>query len=459
MHELRGSLYKQYLSEATRSLSTKSVGDRLSRLGNDASILGFFLGNTVPTVVPQILTGLGALAFLLFNHWIIGIGLLVVAFVLGVASIIIGNRLRKSAAKAMRQNANLLEFSEESLNARDIAQAFVAESWFEKQYGELSADSRKLNIQYSKIRHSMGPFTRGLGTIMVIVGIGLLLTSPSWSNSSVADLASPLVYAFLALRPLSSLSSTYGAYQQASAAHARLTEQLSKHSPTYPSDNTDTLVPAGGAALKIVDLTYRTDNGKLLIDGLNLSIKANEIIAILGENGAGKSTFCELLMQLIPAERGSLSINGISASQMSTAYWRRHFGYQPQQVNLLQGSLANNISLGRKVSKNDWEQLLRTSDLEQLHIKTAEDLANDQLGLNGNGLSGGQKLRVAHARSVLKRPPILLFDEPTSMLDDEGVERFVGRLDELRKHSTVLLITHDVRITGYADRSISLNIT
>ena len=197
----------------------------------------------------------------------------------------------------------------------------------------------------------------------------------------------------------------------------------------------------GKIEFRNVSFRYPGANEKAL-DGISFVINPGEKVALLGRVGSGKSTIARLVLGLYPPEDGLVMVDGTDIRQLDPPNLRSHIGAAMQESVLLTGSVRENIGLGR--SEVDDDELLRASTLSGTHsfmgqIANGYDL---KLADRGEGLSGGQRQSIALARALAGRPPIVVFDEPTSAMDSQTETSLIHRLQEELKGRTVVIITH-----------------
>jgi subfamily B ATP-binding cassette protein MsbA len=218
---------------------------------------------------------------------------------------------------------------------------------------------------------------------------------------------------------------------------------------------------AGGRSISAIERGIRLENvsfgygEKRIIDGVNLDIKANSMVALVGESGAGKSTMVDLLTGLMAPSSGELLVDGIPYRELDKSSLRRITGYVTQEGVMFDDTVANNVSLWRWQIEPDGEAKLHsalerancTSFVSQLP-KGVEEL----LGERGLRLSGGQRQRLAIARELYKRPSLLILDEATSALDSESEKVVQGSIDRLKGTATIVLIAHRLSTIKNCDR-------
>ena len=195
--------------------------------------------------------------------------------------------------------------------------------------------------------------------------------------------------------------------------------------------------------IEIENLSFRyADNLPYLYQNLNIAIEPGQCIAIMGPSGCGKSTLAKLLQGFYQPTEGAIKLDGHDIRHLSANELRSSFGVVPQETTLFSGAIYDNIVLGNAhASFDDVVVACKAAGIHET-IEALPQGYQTPIGEHGAGLSGGQKQRIAIARALLKRPPILIFDEATSSLDDETANAFGETINQLRGRATILMIAH-----------------
>jgi ABC-type bacteriocin/lantibiotic exporter with double-glycine peptidase domain len=196
--------------------------------------------------------------------------------------------------------------------------------------------------------------------------------------------------------------------------------------------------------INIKNLCFSYNNtSNYILKNINLKIKKNEVIGIIGETGSGKSTFINILLGLLKPTSGQILIDDELVNLNSLA-WRAKIGFVSQKINLLNNTIENNVLLGRDIKKFK-KNVVKSLKISQSYnfLKKYKNFINYEIGEDGNKLSGGQAQRLAIARSVLENPDILIFDEPTSSLDKTTEDKLIRSLKSLIKNKTVIISSHN----------------
>ena len=211
----------------------------------------------------------------------------------------------------------------------------------------------------------------------------------------------------------------------------------------------------GDIAFEDVSFHY-ADSDQMVLNHVNLSVKAGEYVALVGSSGAGKSTLCSLIPRFYDVSSGRITVDGRDVRNLKLKDLRRHIGIVQQDVYLFAGTILENISYGKPDATR--EEVIRAAKEANAHefIMSFPDGYDTDIGQRGVKLSGGQKQRLSIARVFLKNPPILIFDEATSALDNESEKVVQDSLEKLAENRTTFVIAHRLSTIRNAQRILVL---
>ncbi len=276
-----------------------------------------------------------------------------------------------------------------------------------------------------------------LGTAVVAVELGIRLVNGSVALSSAFAILvlAPELYA-----PLRTASAQFHASADGLAAANRLFELIELEAP----------VAAAGAApgpgvLRLEQLGFSYPERGRVLDGVDLELQPGERVAIVGPSGAGKSTLLALLLRFADADAGRATVAGVDLATVDPGSWRRQLAWVPQRPLLEPGSVAEAVRLGAPNAADS-----------EVTAALAEAGLTVRLDAEVDRLSSGERRRVAFARALLRRAPLLLLDEPTAHLDAASAEKIVDLIEALPRTRSVIVATHDPRVLRAADRVLEL---
>lgn len=203
-----------------------------------------------------------------------------------------------------------------------------------------------------------------------------------------------------------------------------------------------------------VSFSYKNSK-KLNLSNVNLNIKKNSKVAIVGPTGSGKSTLLDLMLGLISPTQGSIKIFDQTLHNKNSKSWLKIVGYVPQQINLIDDTVAANVAFGLDKKDTDIDRVVnccKIADMHEFIIHNMQDGYNTFIGEKGLRLSGGQKQRLGIARALYKKPLILVLDESTSALDVRTEHRILNNLFGLKDDITFIIVTHRLETVKFCDK-------
>lgn len=212
-------------------------------------------------------------------------------------------------------------------------------------------------------------------------------------------------------------------------------------------------------SLELRNVTYEYPNSSVGLKGLSLFLKRGESLGIMGRTGAGKTTLVDVILGLLVPQSGSVVVDGFPLDAIKLNAWRKFIGYVPQDVFLLDSSVAENIAFGIHADQIDYMKVERAAKIANIHEFVAKDLPNGystRVGERGVRLSGGQRQRIGIARALYHDPEVIVFDEATSSLDSLTESEVMTAMRSLLGTKTVILIAHRTGTLAACERVVQL---
>jgi ATP-binding cassette subfamily B protein len=295
----------------------------------------------------------------------------------------------------------------------------------------------------------------GLSTILTIYIGGLKVIA---GELDYGDIAQFVIYINMLTWPFASVGWITSIIQRAAASQERINEFL-KQQPEIVSTKNANPFTNGNIVFDNVSFVY-PDSGIRALKNVSFTIEKNKVTAFTGKIGSGKSTVANLIGRLYDTTKGAITINEQNIKQTHLTDLRNHIGYVPQEVFLFSDTIENNIAFGLTDEKNiSQEDIIKAAQIADVHnnIIQFKDGYKTILGERGITLSGGQKQRVSIARAVLRKAPILIFDDCLSAVDTETEEKIMRNLNEVMKERTSVIISHRISSIMDADKIIVLD--
>ncbi len=296
--------------------------------------------------------------------------------------------------------------------------------------------------------------TRVVQLLVMLAGAWLVVGG----EMSYGGFVSFLLLVDVFMRPIDKITGVLESYPKGIAGFKRFTNLIDT-APDIADKQGAQVVSNLRGDIEFSNISFSYENGRTILDGLNLSVRAGETVAIVGPSGAGKTTLCALLPRFYEIDSGAISIDGIDIRDMTQSSLRSQIGIVQQDVFLFGGTLRENIAYGRLgASEDEILEAARQARLQNVIDRLPNGL-DTMVGERGVKLSGGQKQRVAIARIFLKNPPILVLDEATSALDTATELAIQQSLTELSRGRTTLVIAHRLATIQHADRIVVVDET
>lgn len=363
-------------------------------------------------------------------------------------------KLAESSSQASAQrNAGLIE----ALSAAPILKSFNAtgrmQALWEQATVFLSACSGKQRLLGSSVGTGAAWIQQTVSVVMIVVGVYLVIEG----DMSQGALIAAYMLSSRALAPVSQAASLLTQYHQAATALQSLEGVMATEQERDPSRQMLSRPRLRGEIeFRDVSFTYPGEERPALSE-VSFHLRAGERVAVLGRAGSGKSTLEKLLLGLYRPSSGSIFIDGVHIDQLDLAELRNAIGYLPQDVQLISGTVYDNVTLG--IDSPDRDRLLTA--VEQAGLKGligshADGLAMP-VGEGGRRLSGGQRQGVALARALMPDSSILLLDEPTSAMDSVMENQVSQSLGQLSRGKSLMLVTHRTSLLHMVERLIILD--
>lgn len=430
-----------------------SSGSFSAQLREYESLRDFMTSATLTTVMD--------LPFVAFFIWIISliggplflVPLLTVPVVVAVgliAQLPLSYLMRSHLREGALRHAVLIESIEGMENLKALCAEGVMLGKYEN-YVAMTGKSATRAREISSFVVNFSYLAQQISTIALVVwGVDLIGKGDLTSGALIAT----VILAGRGLAPLQQVAALLTRYQYARSTYITLNELM--HRPIErPEDRQFIHRPLLSGAIQFERTRFAYPNAKLeVLREISFTLRPREHVAILGRIGSGKTTLLKLILGLYTPQAGAIRLDDVDLEQFDPVDVRRHIGYVGQELQLFYGTLRDNVALGTPHATD--EEIVAASRLAGLdklinHHPQGFDMI---VGERGEGLSGGQKQTIAIARALLKRPSIMLLDEPTSAMDHSAEQAFITNMRQYLENRTLVLVTHKPTLLALVSRII-----
>lgn len=454
--DIRKELYAKLQAMSLKFYADRRVGELVSRISSDVTVMRTALTNNLTTLLQQILILVGSVTIMFVINIRLSMFILVMIPIIAVVMLAFGYYLRKVSTEVQDEIAGSTIVAEEVMqNIREV-KSFVREPYEIERYDNAIDRAFRAAVKLLRIRSVFGPVGAflGFGGLSLIVWFGgreviegRLLTG---------ELIAFLIYGLSVAGSFGALIGLYSSFQEAMGAMKRVFQIMSLTPGIQDSANAQELDKVDGR-ITFENVGFSYDDRVQVLDSINLDIAPGEIVALVGPSGAGKSTMFNLIPRFYDVVEGTIRVDGYDVRDVTQASLRKQIGIVPQETLLFGGTIRENILYGRLDASH--EEIIEAAKAANAHdfISEMPDGYDTIVGERGIKLSGGQRQRVAIARAILKDPRILLLDEATSSLDNESEHLVQDALSRLMQNRSTVIIAHRLSTIRVAHRIAVLN--
>ena len=451
---LRRDLFQRLQKVQLGALEKLSSGDLTYRLTEDADRVSEVIYKTLHDSIPSALQLVAVLGYMLWLDWKLTLAILLLApFVAWLISLF-GARVMIATERSQKKVSELAGLLGEAIEGLPLVRAFAAEPWLERRFEEEIDQHRQARYNTYRLvalQHPVVGIIEVLGFATVLVLAAVRISS---GDLAVPELISYLTGLVLLIDPIAHVTANYNEFQQGQSSLRRLRE-IEKE-PSEPADPVPSLPLGrlrGNLNFRQVEFAYTP--GQPVLQDFNLSIKAGQVVALVGPSGAGKTTLFSLLLRFNRVSKGELLFDEKDLSQVSARDLRQQVALVPQRSSVFSGTIAEAIRFGRHATQEQLQQAAKLANAHDFIIRLPDGY-NTLLQERGTNVSGGQLQRIAIARAVLGNPAVMLLDEATSALDAEAEAAVQLGLKQAMLGRTVIVIAHRLATVQEADLIVVL---
>ena len=453
--DFRIEFFSHIQSLSLRFFQERRLGEILSRMNNDISVIQNALVSIPVALLRQSITLIGAMAIILYLNWKLTGLILLILPPLMIFARVFGKRLRLFSEKLQDQVAQAVVVLEEVASSIKIVKSFTRENYERERFKKEIETAFERAVDKLKISSFFGPFILGLTFMVSAVLIWYGGYQVMSGATTPGELAAFFLYALIVAGPIGTFVRLYTQIQEASGAIRRVYEILD----TAPAiDNPENPIflenITGRIQFKNVSFGYRQELE--ILHNINFDVRPGQTVALVGPSGAGKSTVIKLLHRFFDASQGSIRLDEHDIRSLDRKSFLSQIALVPQETLLFGGTVKENILYGKlDATDQELEDAAKKANAHDFIV----DLENGYetiVGEKGAKLSGGERQRIAIARAILKNPKILVLDEATSSLDNCSEALIQEAVEKLMEGRTTFIVAHRLSTIHKADQIIVL---
>lgn len=453
--ELSAQLFRHLLNLPLSYFEARRVGDSIARVRELENIREFLTSNAITVVIDLFFTLVFFAVMYLYSPLLTLIVALSIPFYIAI-SVVITPPLRARLDEKFRRGAENQSFLVESVTGIATLKAMAVEPQMRTRWEKQFAGYTNTGFQVASLANWGSHLIQLISKLATVAILYFGAKAVIAGDLSVGALVAFNMLSGRVAQPILRLSQLWQDFQQVRISVERLGDVLNAPAEPEHNPNRSRLPPIEGAVtFERVRFRYRPDAPEAL-RGVSLSVEPGEMIGIVGPSGSGKSTLTKLVQRLYVPDQGKVLIDGVDLALVDPAWLRRQVGVVLQENILFNRSVRENIALADATIPMD--RVIGAAQLAGAHdfILSLSHGYDTPIDERGGNLSGGQRQRIAIARALIGNPRILIFDEATSALDAESEESIQKNLSRIARGRTVIIIAHRLSAVRQCHRIITV---
>jgi ATP-binding cassette, subfamily B, bacterial len=456
LFDMRLEMYRHLQRLSPRFYAHARLGDIMSRINNDIGEIQRIAAETALAWVGNVLFLAGTTVMLAWLDWKLFL-LTAAAAPLGLWSLAHYRRKLEREVTTLRQrSADIGSFLIETVQAVKVVVTSNAQSREAARFAEKNGAFVRALMSMQFLTYISG----GLPGLILSAGTGIVFVYGGWrvidGTLTVGTFVAFLAYQMRFLSPVQALMGVYASLAAARVSLRRVSEILDT-----PIEVQECPAPLALDAVcgdvTFEDVTLSFDRGAPAVEHVSFTVRAGEVVAIVGPSGSGKSTIADLLVRLLDPDSGIVRLDGHDLRTIRLADVRRHVAVVDQEPCIFHASIAENIRYAKPdASDDDVREAARQAALEPFIARLPQGI-DTIVGERGSALSAGERQRIATARAFLTNPRVLILDEPTAALDPIAERQIIRGYEQVMRDRATIVITHRADVASRADRVLVLD--
>ena len=456
--DLRDDLYNTIMRSSAAFFQKHTTGTLLSTIVNDIERVQYAMSSVLAEFLQQFFTFVFTAAVVVLLGGKLAWVLLLFVPVILYSSRKIGRKVRSTTRGGQDKLAEIQNILHETITGNRIVKAFGMENWELERFRGAARRLFRANLRLVAAFAISSPLMDILGAIAIAL---LLLMGRDQINKHVFTAGTFLAFivaVFKLYDPVRKFALFNNNFQQAVGASSEIFRFMDMEDEVREKPGAKRMAKFA-RTIRFADVSFsykNVEDSPVVLHGINLEVKAGEVVAVVGSSGAGKSTLVHLIPRFFDVSGGRILIDDTDVRDATLESLRSQIGIVTQETVLFNDTVRNNIAYGQPhVSQKRVEEAARAARAFEF-IRGLPEGYNTMIGERGVRLSGGERQRIAIARAILKNAPILILDEATSALDSESESLVQSALQNLMTGRTVFVIAHRLSTVRRADRIVVL---
>jgi len=455
---LRNTVFDKVLRQGAEFFEAHSTGKLMSSIMNDIDKVQLATSHILADFLRQIFMAVALLLVAIGKDPQLALASFLVLPLVILPTTRIGRRIRRTTRSTQDRQGELNQILQETLSGHMVVKAFGAEAHESRRFREAAHKLLKTNLRYVRQQALSSPLIEMVGAVTIVGLLWFARNQIKHGGLQPADFAAFVFALVMLLEPVKRLVGIHNIFEQALGASHKVFEYLDHSEEVAEKPGALKLPPfQREIAYERVAFHYPGAPAGFHIANLDLTVRAGEVVALVGGSGGGKTTLANLLPRFYDVTAGAVKVDGRDVRDVDLASLRAQIGIVAQDTFLFNDTVERNIAYGRPgATREQIRQAAETALAHEFILRLPEGY-DTAIGDRGVKLSGGQRQRIAIARALLKNAPILVLDEATSHLDTESEMLVQRALANLMEHRTVIVIAHRLSTIRRADQIVVLD--
>ncbi|MGB1205514.1 MAG: ABC transporter ATP-binding protein [Chitinophagales bacterium] len=459
VYDIRKQVFEKITKLSVSYFSEKRKGDTITRLSVDVQEIELSIMSVLEATVREPITILTYLITMIIISPQLSLFVLLILPITGIIIGNIGKTLKSKSHKAQNYLASIMSIIDETLSGLRIIKAFNAQKTQQNSFDMQNEKHKNMMTSIVRRRSLSSPLSELLSIVVVVIVLyigGRMVLSQTIALEAETFILFMVVFSQI-IPPAKQFSTAFYNIQKGLASLERINNLLEADIEVKNAEKAITISDFK-EKIAFCKVFFAYEKEQNVLKNINFELKKGEMLALVGNSGAGKTTLADLLVRFYDVTKGEILLDGINIKQYDLQKLRKLMGIVTQEPILFHDTVLNNIAFGLEKENVSREQIIQAAKVANAHdfIMQLENNYDTIIGDRGHKLSGGERQRLTIARAVLKNPPILILDEATSSLDSASEKLVQDALHKLMQNRTSIVIAHRLSTIQAADKILVL---